>query len=63
MDYVTQWFSALIETHLSEFLDIDNIVDYKTYLQEIMQQVGSPLLNMIWLKRLALKYKKISYQC
>ena len=38
-----EWMNDIIETHLSDFLDIDHIVDYKTYLQEVVQQFGEQL--------------------
>ncbi len=38
MDYTKQWVSNLIETHMNDCLDINYIVDHKTYLQEISQK-------------------------
>ena len=38
VDYTMEWFNSIIETHLSDYLDLDYIVDYKTYLQEQVQK-------------------------
>ena len=42
-DITLEWFSELIETHFSAYLELDCIVDYKTYLQEIVQRLGQTL--------------------
>ena len=43
----------IIETHLSDFLNVDHIVDYKTHLQELVQQFGESLPNIPVSKQLA----------
>ncbi|MEK9726756.1 MAG: ribonuclease III [Candidatus Margulisiibacteriota bacterium] len=42
-EYVQEWFSDIIDTHMSEYLAIDYIVDFKTFLQEIVQRFNQPL--------------------
>ena len=37
------WFNAIIDKHMVEYLDIDCIVDYKTFLQEQVQKYGVDL--------------------
>ncbi len=43
IEYTQEWFSDIVETHMSDYLDIDYIVDYKTFLQEVLQKHGSKL--------------------
>ncbi len=42
-DYTQDWVSAIIQTHLADYLNLDHIVDYKTYLQETVQKLGAVL--------------------
>lgn len=42
-EYTQEWMTTVIETHLSNLLDVDVIIDYKTYLQEVVQKFGSIL--------------------
>jgi len=43
VEYIQDWFSDIIEEYMSEYLDVDFIVDYKTFLQEIVQKHGAHL--------------------
>ena len=43
VDYTMDWFNSIIENHLSDYLNLDFIVDYKTFLQEQVQKFGSEL--------------------
>lgn len=43
VEYTQDWFSDIIEEYMSDYLDVDFIVDYKTFLQEIVQKYGSHL--------------------
>ncbi len=43
VEYTMEWFNSVVETHLSEYLDLEFIVDFKTYLQEQVQKFGSDL--------------------
>ena len=45
IDYTQEWFSDIVEQFMSDYLDINYIVDYKTYLQEVLQKHGSKLPN------------------
>ena len=45
VDYTMDWFGNLIDSHMSDYLDIDHIVDYKTFLQEQVQKFGEHLPN------------------
>ena len=42
-EYVQEWLSGVIEAHMSHYLKVDFIVDYKTFLQEIVQRFGEAL--------------------
>ena len=39
-----EWMNDIIETHLSDFLDVDHIVDYKTHLQEVVPRYGARII-------------------
>ena len=43
VDYTQDWFSDIIEQYMSDYLNVDFIVDYKTFLQEIVQKHGADL--------------------
>ncbi len=43
IEYTQEWFGDIVEQHMSAYLDIDYIVDYKTFLQEVLQKHGSSL--------------------
>lgn len=45
MEACFDWFKGIIETYMVHLLDINHIVDYKTYLQELVQSQGNPLPN------------------
>jgi ribonuclease-3 len=42
-EYTLEWFAQIIDDYMSEYLDVDFIVDYKTFLQELVQKQGAPL--------------------
>ena len=43
MDYVQEWFSDVIETHMAHCLNVDSVCDHKTFLQETMQKYSERL--------------------
>lgn len=58
-DYAQEWMGDMIETHMSAYLDIDYIVDYKTFLQEIVQKQGAQLPLYDCYKMTGPEHKKI----
>ena len=58
-EYTQEWFSDIIETHMSAFLDVDFIVDYKTFLQEVVQKQGGQLPKYDCYKMTGPEHKKI----
>ena len=59
LEYTQEWFSDIIETHMAVFLDVDFIVDYKTFLQEVVQKHGSQLPKYDCYKMTGPEHKKI----
>ena len=53
-----EWMNDIIETHLSDFLNVDHIVDYKTHLQEIVQQYGESLPKYQCIKTTGPEHRK-----
>lgn len=57
-DIAQEWMNDIIETHLSDFLDVDHIVDYKTHLQELVQQFGEQLPKYTCIKTSGPEHRK-----
>ena len=58
-DYVQDWFSDVIDTHMSDYLEVDYIVDFKTFLQEIVQKFGQPLPEYECIKTSGPEHRKL----
>ena len=61
VDYTVEWFSRLIDKYMSDYLDIDHIVDYKTYLQEQVQRLSDCLPVYECLYTSGPEHKKVFY--
>jgi ribonuclease-3 len=57
-EYVQDWMTEIIETHMTNYLQVDFIVDHKTFLQEIVQRTGDPLPNYECLEMKGPEHKK-----
>ena len=60
-DYVQEWLSNVIETHMSNYLEVDYIVDYKTFLQEIVQRFGEVLPEYECINMAGPEHRKLFY--
>jgi len=60
-EYVQEWMSDIIETHLSHYLEVDFIVDYKTFLQEVVQRFSEPLPIYECIDMAGPEHKKLFY--
>ena len=58
VDVTLDWFSNLIDTYMQDYLDIDHIVDYKTFLQEKVQKIGDHLPKYECYKMTGPEHKK-----
>ena len=58
-EFVQEWFSDLIEQYMTDYLEVDFIVDHKTFLQEIVQKFGEPLPQYHCVKTTGPEHRKI----
>jgi ribonuclease-3 len=59
VEYTQDWFSDIIEEYMSDYLDVNFIVDYKTFLQEIVQKHGAHLPAYNCYKMTGPEHKKV----
>jgi ribonuclease III len=59
IDYTLDWMQHIIEDNMVEYLDLDVIVDYKTFLQEQVQKYGSKLPLYECVKMTGPEHKKV----
>ena len=59
VDYTSQWFAMIIDGHMADYLNIDNIVDYKTFLQEKVQKNSDSLPEYRCYKTSGPEHKKV----
>ena len=58
-EYTQDWINRIIEQYMTEYLDINFIVDYKTFLQEVIQKHGKGLPVYECFKMTGPEHKKI----